>query len=56
VLGAVYVLACHYLVRLFRSDKSRLALALATALLFITYDFPWFLAHATPNWYEWMPR
>lgn len=56
VLGPIYVLSCHYLMRLFSSGKSRLALALATALLFITYDFPWFLTHATPNWYEWLPR
>ena len=56
VIAPVYVLSCYYLMRLFCSEKIRLALALATALLFIAYDFPWFLTHATPNWYEWMPR
>ena len=56
IIGPVYVLLCHYLLQLFRSDKIRLALALTTALLFIAYDFPWFLMHATPQWYEWMPR
>jgi hypothetical protein len=56
VIGPLYVLLCHYLLQLFRSDKIRLALALATALLFIAYDFPWFLMHTTPQWYEWMPR
>jgi hypothetical protein len=56
VLGPIYVLSCYYLLSLFHSEKIRLALTLVTALLFIGYDFPWFLAHATPNWYEWMPR
>lgn len=53
VLGPVYVLSCYYLLRLFRADYIRLALALGTALLFIAYDFPWFLTHATPEWYAW---
>lgn len=56
VLGPFYVLLCHYLLRLCRANYIRYALALATALLFISYDFPWFLMHATPEWYEWMPR
>jgi len=56
VMPAVYVLLCHYLLRLFMSELVRITLALATALLFISYDFPWFLMHATPEWYEWMPR
>ncbi len=51
VIGPVYVLFCCYLLRLFRSDRIRVALALTTAILFISYDFPWFLAHATPAWY-----
>ena len=56
ILVPVSVLACHYLLQLFRSHYIRLALALATALLCISYDFPWFLMHVTPEWYEWMPR
>jgi hypothetical protein len=56
VIGPVYVLICHYLLRLFRSGKVRVPLALATALLFIVYDFPWFLAHATPKWFAWLPQ
>ena len=55
VLAPFSVLFCHYLLRLFRSDGIRLALAAATALLFISYDFPWFLMHATPEWYSWLP-
>lgn len=56
VIGPVYVLLCHYLLCLFRTDCIRFALALVTVLLFISYDFPWFLMHATPEWYEWMPH
>jgi len=50
------VLFCHYLLQLFCSAYIRTALLLATALLFIAYDFPWFLMYTTPEWYEWMPR
>jgi len=32
------------------------ALALCAAVIFIAYDFPWFLAHATPEWFSWLPR
>lgn len=56
VIGPAFVLVCHYLLQLFSSGKVRFALTLATAVLFISYDFPWFLAHATPEWFEWMPR
>ena len=51
VMCPVYVLVSVYLLRLFRNDYIRCALALATALLLISYDFPWFLAHVTPEWY-----
>jgi len=53
VIGPVYVLSCHFMLRLLRSDYIRVALALAAALLFISYDFPWFLMHANPEWFEW---
>lgn len=56
LLAPVYVLMCRYLLLLFRSNCIRWSLALATALLFISYDFPWFLMHATPEWYDWLPR
>ena len=55
VMSPVYVLLCHYLLCLFRSELIRTTLALATALLFISYDFPWFLMHATAEWYTWLP-
>jgi hypothetical protein len=53
VIAPVYVLMCHYLLVLFRAEYLRLALALATALLFISCDFPYFLMHATPKWFVW---
>jgi len=56
VLAPCSVLLCHYLLLLSRSDYIRWSLALATALLFIAYDFPWFMIHATPEWYDWLPR
>ena len=56
VIGPLTVLFCHYLLQLFGQPRLRLALALATALLFVAYDFPWFLSHATGEWYEWLPR
>lgn len=56
LLVPLSVLVCHYLLRLFRARSIRIVLALATALLLIAYDFPWFLAHATPEWYTWLPE
>jgi hypothetical protein len=55
VMSPVYVLLCHYLLQLFRSELIRTTLALATAMMFIAYDFPWFLMHATAEWYTWLP-
>jgi hypothetical protein len=52
VLAPLYALLCHYLLSLFRAERIRAVLALATALLFISYDFPWFLMHATAEWYK----
>ena len=56
VLAPIYLLVCHYLMQLFRAARPRMVLALAASLLFIAYDFPWFLAHATAEWYAWLPR
>jgi hypothetical protein len=56
VMSPACVIMCHYLPLLFRSGCLRWSLLLATSLLFISYDFPWFLAHATPEWYDWLPR
>lgn len=56
VLAPGAVLFCHYLLRLFRNVSIRTVLSLATALLFIAYDFPWFLVNTTPEWYQWLPR
>jgi len=56
VLVPIYLLVCRYLLELFRAQRPRTVLALATALLFIAYDFPWFLAHAGAQWYAWLPQ
>ena len=56
VFAPLCLLASLYLARLFRAERVRLGLVLATALLFLAYDFPWFLAHATPEWYSWLPH
>ena len=56
VMVPFYVLVCRYLLQLGRARQVRMALALAGALLFIAYDFPWFLAHAGSEWYTWLPR
>jgi len=56
VLAPLYLLVCYYLLDLFRAERTRTVLALATALLFIAYDFPWFLAHANAEWYAWLPQ
>ena len=55
-LVPVYVLASLYLLRLFRAGSLRVALAVATALILVCYDFPWFLSHASPEWYVWLPK
>ncbi|MDD2581346.1 MAG: hypothetical protein PHR66_05050 [Desulfuromonadaceae bacterium] len=55
VMAPACVLLCHYLLCLFRSERIRTTLALATSLLFILYDFPWFLVHVTSEWYTWLP-
>jgi len=56
VMTPVYVVMCYYFLYLFRSGYGRWMLALATAVFFISYDFPWFLLNTTPEWYQWMPR
>ncbi len=50
------ILFCHYLLLFFRTEVLRLTLALLTIVLFIAGDFPWFLLHTTPQWYQWMPH
>jgi hypothetical protein len=56
IIGPFYVISCRYVVSLFGKEYIRFGLALATALLFIAYDFPWFLTHVTPEWYVWLPE
>jgi hypothetical protein len=56
VLVPIYLLVCRYLLELSRAERPRVVLALGAALLFIAYDFPWFLAHAGAQWYSWLPQ
>jgi len=56
VIGPIYCLLCYYLTHLIRARYIRFSLALFTALLFISYDFPWFLMHATREWFSWLPQ
>jgi hypothetical protein len=51
VIGPIYVLASCYLLCLFRGAYARLGVAMATALIFIAFDFPYFLLHATTDWF-----
>ena len=55
VMGPVYVLSSYYLLRLFSGRHARLGIAAAAALVFIASDFPFFLAHATPEWFGMPP-
>jgi hypothetical protein len=52
VLGPIYVVACCYLLRLFRNEYARLGLAGAVCLLFLASDLPFFLLHARPEWFR----
>jgi len=52
VMGPVYVVSCFYLLRLFKSEKMRLGLAVFAALVLILSDFPFFLAKVTPEWFS----
>jgi hypothetical protein len=55
VMGAFYVCFSYYLMRLFRRESLRLGLAIAAAFVFIALDFPFFLYHATRNWFAVLP-
>lgn len=56
VMGPVYVVSSMYLMRLFQGEKGRLALAAFAALALLASDFPFFLSHVTPEWYDWSAR
>jgi hypothetical protein len=51
IIGPIYVLFSYYLLRLFRGQRMRFALAVAASLVFIAFDFPYFLLHVTPQWF-----
>lgn len=51
VIGPIYVLSCYYLLRLFGGRYTRVVVFVATALIFVAFDLPYFLIHATPKWF-----
>ena len=55
VMGAFYVCFSYYLMCLFRRESLRLGLAISAAFVFISLDFPFFLYHATRNWFGLLP-
>jgi hypothetical protein len=55
VIGAFYVWFSYSLMRLFRRESLRLGLAIAAAFVFVALDFPFFLYHATRNWFGMLP-
>ena len=56
VMGPVYAVSCLYLMRLFKGEKGRLALAATATLILIVSDFPFFLSQVTPEWYDWIGK
>jgi hypothetical protein len=51
VIGPIYVLASYYLLSLFKDGNARLGVFLAAVLIFIAFDLPFFLVHATADWF-----
>jgi len=53
IIGTIYVLSSHYLLRLFTGRRVRLGVWLTALLIFIVSDFPFFLSRVTPQWFTW---
>jgi hypothetical protein len=51
VIGPIYILSCYYLLRLLGGRYMRLGIFIAATLIFVVSDFPYFLIHATPEWF-----
>jgi hypothetical protein len=56
LMGPVYAVSSLYLMRLFKGDRARLALAAFAVLVLIGSDFPFFLSRVTPEWFDWAPK
>jgi hypothetical protein len=56
VMGPVYAVSSLYLMRLFKGERARLALAAFAVLVLIGSDFPFFLSSVTPEWFDWAPK
>jgi len=55
VIGAFYVLFSYSLTHLFQRESLRLGLVCVATFVFIASDFPFFLYHATRNWFAITP-
>jgi len=51
VIAPFYCLFTYFLLRLFNHPRNRLILATLTALIFVASDLPFFLYHATRDWF-----
>jgi hypothetical protein len=51
VLGPIYVLFSYYLLRLFMGRNVRLGISVVGALIFVAFDFPFFLSNVTSDWF-----
>lgn len=52
VIGPVYLLASYYLMRFFKGRNLRLVMFVIAVTVFMSSDFPLFLARVTPEWYS----
>jgi hypothetical protein len=52
VLGPIYALSSYYLLHLFRKWPLKMALFVAAASFFLAFDFPYFLAHVSTDWFS----
>ena len=52
VIGPLYVLMSYYLMRLIKGRYAEQAVAVAVTIIFIVSDLPYFLIHATPEWFS----
>jgi hypothetical protein len=52
VLGPIYIVSIYYLLRLLQDWRLRLGVSAAASIIFIASDLPYFLLHATPDWFS----
>ncbi len=55
IMGPLYILGSLYLARLFKGSKPRLWVVTVAIVVLVMNDFPFFLYHVTPDWFDWSP-